>query len=113
MGALPAYALAFYRQHKVELDGLRFAQYQAVFRVTDTELDGLAAPGRPGRPAPRPRRPAPPARPPCAGPSRRILPAWPTVPEAARAIRRDDDAGLREALRVVQDSTALLALRGK
>ena len=41
LGALQAYALAFYQQHKGELSGLRFAQYQAVFRITDTELDGL------------------------------------------------------------------------
>ena len=112
LGALPAYALAFYRQHQVELAGLRFAQYQAVFRVTDTELDGLlrlaAQAGlRPDRAALR--RCAPALR----GALKADIARLAYGPEAARAIRRDDDAGLREALRVVQDSTALLALRGK
>ena len=112
LGALPAYALAFWRQHKVELDGLRFAQYQAVFRVTDTELDGLArlaaqAGLRPNRAALR--RCAPALR----GALKADIARLAYGPEAARAIRRDEDAGLREALRVVRDSTALLALRGK
>ncbi|MEJ7663262.1 MAG: hypothetical protein WKG07_28845 [Hymenobacter sp.] len=96
----------------MELSGLRFAQYQAVFRVTDTELDGLlrlaAQAGlRPDRAALR--RLAPALR----GTLKADIARLAYGLEAARAIRRDDDAELREALRVVQDSTALLALRGK
>ena len=40
-GVLRAYALAFYQQHKVELAGLRFAQYQATFHVSDAELESV------------------------------------------------------------------------
>ncbi|WP_223648456.1 S41 family peptidase [Hymenobacter psoromatis] len=112
LGALQAYALAFYRQHKVELGGLRFAQYQAVFLVTDTELDGLlrlaAQAGlRPDRAALR--RCAPALR----GALKADIARLAYGPEAARAVLRDDDAELREALRVAQDSTAQLTLRGK
>ncbi|MGI4740656.1 MAG: S41 family peptidase [Janthinobacterium lividum] len=111
-GALQAYALAFYQQHKVELAGLRFAQYQAVFRVTDTELDGLvrlaALAGL---------RPDPTALRRCAPALRTTLKASIAHsaygPEAANAILRADDPELQRALQVVQDSTAQLALQGK
>ena len=111
LGVLHAYALAFYQRHKTELTGLRFAQYQAVFRVTDTELDGLArlaalAGVRPDRAALRQ----------CAPALRTTLKAHIARsaygPEAARAILRDDDPELQQALHVVQDSTAQLALLG-
>ena len=112
LGALQAYALAFYQQHKGELSGLRFAQYQAVFRITDTELDGLLRLAAQAGLRPDPaalRRCAPALR----GTLKADIARLAYGPEAARAVRRDDDAELREALRVVQDSTALLALRGK
>jgi carboxyl-terminal processing protease len=111
-GVPQAYALAFYQQHKVELTGLRFAQYEAVFRVTDTELDGLArlaalAGLRPDLAALR--RCAPALR-----TSLKASIAHLTYgPEAASAIWRGDDPELQQALRMVQDSTAQLALLGK
>ncbi|RZK61416.1 MAG: peptidase S41, partial [Hymenobacter sp.] len=110
-GALRAYALLFYQQHKTELAGLRFAQYQAVFRVTDTELDGLAQLAvRAGL------HPAPAALRACAPALRTSLKAYIAHcaygPDAARAVRRDADLELQQALHVVQDSTAQLALLG-
>ena len=110
-GALRAYALLFYQQHKTELAGLRFAQYQAVFRVTDTELDGLARlAARAGL------RPAPAALRACAPALRTSLKAYIAYcaygPAAARAVRREADPELQQALHVVQDSTAQLALLG-
>jgi carboxyl-terminal processing protease len=112
LGVLRAYALAFYQQHKGELAGLRFAQYQAVFRVTDTELDGLvrlaALAGL---------RPDPAALRRCAPALRSCLKAniahSAYGPEASRAVLRDSDLELQQALHVVQDSTAQLALLGK
>ena len=110
-GALQAYALAFYQQHQVELAGLRFAQYEAVFRVTDTELDGLARLA-----ALAGLRPDPAALRRCAPALRTSLKAGIAHcaygPEAARAVWRTADPELREALRVVQDSTAQRALLG-
>ncbi|OGX92022.1 peptidase S41 [Hymenobacter coccineus] len=38
-----ALALAFYQAHKTELEGLRFAQFNATFRVSDAQLGALAA----------------------------------------------------------------------
>lgn len=112
MGALRAYALAFYEQHKTELAGLRFAQYQAVFRVTDTELDALTRlAARAGLP------PNPSAMRRCAPLVRSSLKAHIARsaygPEAARAVLMAEDAELQQALHVVQDSTAQLALLGK
>jgi len=110
-GVPQAYALAFYQQHKVELVGLRFAQYQAVFRVTDTELDGLVRLATLAG-----LRPDPAALRRCAPALRTSLKASIAHsaygPEAASAIWRDDDQALQQALRVVRDSTAQLALLG-
>ncbi len=111
LGALYAYALSFYQRHKTELAGLRFAQYQAVFRITDTELDGLvrlaALAGM---------RPDPAALRRCAPALRNCLKAniarSAYGPEAARTILREDDLELQQAIQVVQDSTAQLALLG-
>ncbi|GAA4500653.1 S41 family peptidase [Hymenobacter ginsengisoli] len=111
-GAVWAYSLAFYRQHKAELAGLRFAQYQAVFRVTDTELDGLVRLA-----AKAGLRPDPAALRRCAPALRASLKAniarSAYGPEASRAVLRDTDLELQQALHVVQDSTAQLALLGK
>jgi carboxyl-terminal processing protease len=111
VGAIKAYALAFYRQHKAELAGLRFAQYQAVFRVTDTELDGLTRTA-----ALAGLRPDPVALRRCAPALRNCLKACIARsaygPEAGRAVLRDNDLELQQALHVVQDSTAQLALLG-
>jgi carboxyl-terminal processing protease len=112
LGVVRAYALVFYQQHKTELAGLRFAQYQAVFRVTDTELDGLvhmaALAGL---------RPNPVALRRCAPALRNYLKACIARSaygsEAGRAVLRDNDLELQQALHVVQDSTAQLALLGK
>ncbi|MGI4763247.1 MAG: S41 family peptidase [Janthinobacterium lividum] len=109
LGVVRAYALAFYQQHKAELAGLRFAQYQAVFRVTDTELDGLTRLAALAGVRPNPvalRRSAPALR--------NCLKAYIARsaygPEASRAVLRDNDLELQQALHVVQDSTAQLAL---
>jgi carboxyl-terminal processing protease len=111
LGAIRAYALAFYQQHKTELAGLRFAQYQAVFRVTDTELDGLTRTA-----ALAGLRPDPVALRQCAPALRNCLKACIARsaygPEAGRAVLRDNDLELQQALHVVQDSTAQLALLG-
>jgi len=112
LGVVRAYALAFYQHHKTELAGLRFAQYQAVFRITDTELDGLTQQARLAG-----IRPDPVALRRCAPALRNYLKAYIAHtaygPEAARAILRDNDLELQQALHVVQDSTAQLALLGK
>lgn len=111
VGAIRAYALTFYQQHKTELAALRFAQYQAVFRVTDTELDGLARTA-----ALAGLRPDPAAMRRCAPVLRNCLKAniarIAYGPEASRAVLRDNDLELQQALHVVQDSTAQLALLG-
>ncbi len=111
LGVLYAYALSFYQRHKTELAGLRFAQYQAVFRITDTELDGLVR-----QAALAGMRPDPAALRRCAPTLRNCLKAniarSAYGPEAARAILREDDQELQQALHVVQDSTAQLALLG-
>ncbi|NML66067.1 peptidase S41 [Hymenobacter sp. RP-2-7] len=110
-GAAGAYAVRFYQQHKVELAGLRFAQYQAVFRISDAELDGLMRlAARAGVPASLP------ALRTCAPALRSYLKAsiarTAYGPEAARTVLRDTDPELQQALHVVQDSTAQLALLG-
>lgn len=111
-GVLRAYALAFYEQHKTELAGLRFAQYQAVFRITDTELAALARLATLAG-----LRPNPAALRRCAPAVRTSLKASIARsaygPEAARTVLRDADAELQEALRVLQDSAAQLALLGE
>ncbi len=110
-GAIRAYALTFYQQHQAELKALRFAQYQAVFRVTDTELDGLARTA-----ALAGLRPDPAAMRRCAPILRNCLKACIARiaygPEASRAVLRDNDLEFQQALHVVQDSTAQLALLG-
>ncbi len=111
LGVLHAYALTFYQRHKTELTGLRFAQYQAVFRITDTELDAVTR-----RAALAGMRPDPAAMRRCAPALRNFLKASIARSayglEAARAILRDEDLELQQALHVVQDSTAQLALLG-
>jgi carboxyl-terminal processing protease len=112
LGVLNAYALTFYQHHKAELAGLRFAQYQAVFRVTDTELDGVVRTA-----ALAGLRPNPAALRRCAPALRNYLKACIARSaygaEAGRAVLRDNDLELQQALHVVQDSTAQLALLGK
>ena len=112
LGVLRAFALHFFQQHKTELTNLRFQQYQAVFRLTDTELDAV---GHLAQLAGL--RPNPTALYRCAPAVRTTLKAYIARnaygPEAARAILRADDSALQQALHVVQDSTAQLALLGK
>jgi carboxyl-terminal processing protease len=111
LGAVHAYALAFYQQHKAELAGLRFAQYQAVFRVTDTELDGLSRLAAQAGVRPDPvalRRSAPALR----ASLKAYIARSAYGPEASRAVLRDTDLELQQALHVVQDSTTQLALLG-
>ena len=110
-GAVCAYALRFFQQHKTELLGLRFAQYEAVFRISDAELAGLMRlathAGVPANPQ---------ALRECAPALRNSLKAYIARtaygPAAARTVLRDDDLELQQALHVVQDSTAQLALGG-
>lgn len=108
-GVLRAYALAFYQQHKIELIGLRFEQYQATFHVSDNELESV---GRLAHLAGLPPGSAALRR--CAPLVRQYLKAYIAQsaygPEAARTVLREEDAELQQALQAVKDDTALLAL---
>ena len=42
-GVARAFALNFYQAHKAELEGLRFDQFNATFRISDAQLVSLAA----------------------------------------------------------------------
>jgi len=108
-GVLRAYALAYYQHHKAELAALRPAQYQATYKLADAEL---ASVGRLGQLAGLPAGGAALRR--CAPLVRHYIKAYVAQsaygPEAARAVLREDDAELQQALQAVKDDTALVAL---
>lgn len=111
-GVLRAFALQFFEQHKAELLGLRFEQYQATFRISDAELVALHAKAVAAGLAPN----APALRR-CAPLLRNQLKAliarsaYGTV--AYYTVLGAEDADLQRALQTVNDGTAQLALAGK
>jgi carboxyl-terminal processing protease len=108
-GVLRAYALTFYQHHKTELATLRPEQYQATFQLSASEL---ASVGCLGQLAGLPAGGAALRR--CAPLVAHYLKAYIAQsaygPEAARAVLREDDAELQQALQAVKDDTALVAL---
>jgi carboxyl-terminal processing protease len=108
-GVLRAYALAYYQHHKTELATQRPEQYQATFQLSETELTSV---GRLGQLAGLPAGSAALRR--CAPLVRHYLKAYIAQsaygPEAARAVLREDDAELQQAMQAVKDDTALVAL---
>ena len=106
---LRAYALAFYQQHKAELAALRPAQYQATFQVPEGDLEGV---GRLARRAGLLTTPV--ALRGCAPLVRLYLKAYVAQsaygPDVARAIWREQDPELQQALQAVKDAPALMAL---
>ena len=111
-GVLRAFALDFFEQHKAELQGLRFEQYQANFRISDADLVSLhakaVAAGLASN-APALRR--------CAGLLRNQLKAFIARsaygPVAYYTVLGGQDLDLQRALQAVNDSTTQLALLGK
>ena len=111
-GVLRAFALDFFEQHKAELQGLRFEQYQANFRISDADLVSLhakaVAAGLASN-APALRR--------CAGLLRNQLKAF--IARSAYGsvayytVLGGQDLDLQRALQAVNDSTTQLALLGK
>ncbi|MBD2767140.1 PDZ domain-containing protein [Hymenobacter sp. BT664] len=111
-GVARAFALSFYQAHKAELEGLRFEQYNATFRISDAQLVSLAAQaslagittnvGAVRR---------------CAPLLRNQLKAYIARsaygPLAYYTVLREQDPELQRALHLVSDSTAQLALLGK
>ena len=106
-----AVALAFYQAHKAELEGLRFEQFNATFRITDGQLGALAAAAARDGVAPD------------AGALRRCAPllrnqlkayiaqsAYGTVPYYT--VLREQDPELQQALHALGDGSAQLALAG-
>jgi carboxyl-terminal processing protease len=111
-GVLRAFALDFFEQHKAELQGMRFEQYQATFRISDTDLVALhakAVSAGMAANAPALRR--------CAALLRNQLKAciarsaYGSV--AYYTVLGGQDADLQRALQAVNDSTSQLALVGK
>ncbi|WP_460609492.1 S41 family peptidase [Hymenobacter terrigena] len=111
-GVARAFALNFYQSHKAELEGLRFEQFNATFRISDTQLMSLttqAAQDGVTADAAAVRRCAPLLRNQLKAYIARS--AYGTV--AYYTVLREQDAELQRALHVVSDSTAQLALLGK
>ena len=108
-GVLRAYAQTFYQRHHTELASLRAEQFAATFQVSDVELEGV---GRLSRLAGMPLGSAALRR--CAPLVRLHLKAYIAQsvygPEASRAVLREEDAELQQALQSVKDGPALLAL---
>ena len=111
-GVARAFALSFYQSHKAELEGLRFEQFNATFRISDAQLASLAAQAaQDGVTADVAslRR--------CAPLLRNQLKAYIARsaygPVAYYTVLREQDPELQRALHVVSDSTAQLALLGK
>jgi len=111
-GLLRAFALTFYQQHKAELEGLRFEQFNSTFRISDAQLSALA------EQASRDKIPADPAaarR--CAALVRNQLKAY--IARSAyglvpyHTVLREQDPELLRAFQAVNDSAAQLALLGK
>ena len=111
-GVARAYALAFYQAHKAELEGLRFEQFNATFRISDAQLVSLAAQAAQAgvtTDAAAVRRCAPLLRNQLKAYIARS--AYGTV--AYYTVLREQDPELQRALHAVGDSTAQLALLGK
>ena len=111
-GVLRAFALSFFQTHKEELEGLRFEQFNATFRISDAQLASLAAQAAQDgvvADAGAVRR--------CAALLRNQLKAYIARsaygPVAYYTVLRDQDRELQRALHAVGDSTAQLALLGK
>ncbi|GAB2708110.1 peptidase S41 [Hymenobacter frigidus] len=111
-GVARAFALNFYQAHKAELEGLRFEQFNATFRITDAQLVGLAAQAAQAgvsTDVAAVRR--------CAPLLRNLLKAF--IARSAYGqvayytVLREQDPELQRALHAVNDSTAQLALLGK
>jgi carboxyl-terminal processing protease len=111
-GVVRAFALNFYQGHKAELEGLRFEQFNATFRISDAQLASLAAQAAQDgvkADAAAVRR--------CAPLLRNHLKAY--IARSAYGLMpyytvlREQDAELQQALHAVSDSTAQLALLGK
>jgi carboxyl-terminal processing protease len=111
-GVLRAFALTFYQQHQAELEGLRFEQFNATFRISDTQLASLAE--QAARAGMKPDAAA--ARR-CAPLLRNQLKAY--IARSAYGlvpyytVLREQDPELQRAIHAVSDSTAQLALLGK
>jgi carboxyl-terminal processing protease len=111
-GLLRAFALTFYQQHKAELEGLRFEQFNATFRISDVQLAvlaELAARDKIPANAAAARR--------CAPLVRNQLKAYIARsaygPVAYYTVLREQDPELQRAMHAVADSTAQLALLHK
>jgi carboxyl-terminal processing protease len=111
-GLLRAFALTFYQQHKAELEGLRFEQFNSTFRINDLQLAALAEQAtRDGVRA----EPAAARR--CAPLLRNHLKAY--IARSAYGlvpyytVLREHDPELQRALTAVNDSTVMLALLKK
>ena len=111
-GVIRAFALSFYQTHKAELEGLRFEQFNATFRITDSQLASLtaqAAQDKVTADAATIRRSAPLLR--------NLLKAYIARSAygsvACFTVLREQDAELQRALHAVSDDTAQLALLGK
>ena len=111
-GVARAFALNFYQAHQAELEGLRFEQFNATFRISDAQLVSLAAQGaqvgvRTDVGAVRR----------CAPLLRNQLKAYIARsaygPVAYYTVLREQDPELQRALHAVSDSTAQLALLGR
>ncbi|SFQ76081.1 S41 family peptidase [Hymenobacter arizonensis] len=111
-GVARAYALAFYQANKAELEGLRFEQFNATFRITDAQLVSLAAQAAQAgakTDAAAMRRCAPLLR----NQLKAFIARSAYGPVAYYTVLREQDPELQRALHAVGDSTAQLALLGK
>ena len=111
-GVVRAFALNFYQGHKAELEGLRFEQFNATFRISDAQLASLAAQAAQDQvttDAAALRR--------CAPLLRNQLKAYIARSAYGTAayftVLREQDVALQRALHAVGDDTAQLALLGK
>ena len=111
-GVPRAFALNFYQAHKAELEGLRFEQFNATFRITDAQLVSLAAQAAQdgvSTDLAAVRR--------CAPLLRNLLKAY--IARSAYGVvayytvLREQDPELQRALHAASDSVAQLALLGK
>lgn len=111
-GVARAFALNFYQGHKAELEGLRFEQFNATFRISDAQMASLATQAAQDgvtTDAAAARR--------CAPLLRNQLKAY--IARSAYGtlayytVLREQDPELQRALHAVSDSTAQLALLGK
>ncbi|HEX8506076.1 MAG TPA: S41 family peptidase [Hymenobacter sp.] len=111
-GVARAFALSFYQAHKAELEGLRFEQFNATFRISDAQLVSMAAQAAQvgiSTDVAAMRR--------CAPLLRNQLKAF--IARSAYGsvayytVLREQDPELQRALHAVSDSNAQLALLGK